>query len=186
MKGNELETRIAEATTEEAVRQLIADFKTYKDGQISELTGQLNAAAAEQATVLRLYEERAATAESVNASLRMSLEEAARALAEKSSELSAKDAELLSQSEAHASDVANAVSQAKLEIQGRLDTLVTAAEEAFAPLEAAIDAGLSAPLAAVIAQARSYTTEARRLRLEAEIEAAEAAKASAGEKLASL
>lgn len=44
MSATELEQRITEATTTELVRALIADFKAYKDAQLSDLTGQVNAA----------------------------------------------------------------------------------------------------------------------------------------------
>lgn len=87
------------------------------------------------------------------------LADAARVAAEAA--LESKNAELAAQADTAQADKAAAVAQAKLEIQGTLDGLVRAAEEAFGPLEAAIDAGLAAPLAAVIAQARSYTTAAR-------------------------
>lgn len=47
MTASELETRIKSATDEKAVRALIADFKAYKDEQLSDLTGQINVRMAE-------------------------------------------------------------------------------------------------------------------------------------------
>lgn len=78
-----------------------------------------------------------------------------------------------------ASDQASAVEAAKLAIQTNLDALVTAAEAAF-------DARNEVALGAVIAQARGYTTAARRAKIEADIAAALQAKAEAEAKLAAL
>jgi hypothetical protein len=79
-----------------------------------------------------------------------------------------------------------AVEAAKLAIQTNLDALVAAAESAFAPLVAVIDPELSAPLGAVIEQAKGYTTAARRAKLEAELAAAQAAAAAHAAALAAL
>jgi len=78
-----------------------------------------------------------------------------------------------------ASDQAAAVEAAKLAIQTNLDALVTAAEAAHA-------SGNLDAIAAVIAQARSYTTAARRAKIEADLAAAQAAAADAAAKLAAL
>lgn len=78
-----------------------------------------------------------------------------------------------------AADQAAAVEAAKLEIQTNLDALVQAAEDAF-------DARNEVALGAVIAQARGYTTAARRAKIEADIAAALQAKAEAEAKLAAL
>lgn len=96
-------------------------------------------------------------------------------------------------------DKASAVEAAKLAIQINLDALVTAAEAAIAPLEAtildgvAMNAGnmenlptLVSPIRAVIEQAKTYTTAARRAKIEAELAAAQAAAAEAAAKLAAL
>lgn len=129
----------------------------------------------------------------------------------------AKDAELTAQADTHAIALAQAaadlaaanesamlaqafaVEAAKLAIQTNLDALVTAAEQAIAPLEETIAAGLAAnvvnmenfpalvsPIRAVIEQARTYTTAARRAKIEAELAAAQAAAADAAAKLAAL
>ena len=76
-------------------------------------------------------------------------------------------------------DKAAAVEAAKLAIQTNLDALVTAAEAAHA-------SGNLDAVAAVIAQARTYTTAARRAKIEAELAAAQAAAADAAAKLAAL
>ena len=78
-----------------------------------------------------------------------------------------------------ATDQAAAVTAAKLAIQGNLDNLVTAAEAAHA-------SGNLDAIGAVITQARSYTTAARRAKLEAELLAAQAAAAAAADSLAAL
>jgi hypothetical protein len=78
-----------------------------------------------------------------------------------------------------ATDQAAAVEAAKLAIQTNLDALVTAAETAHASGD--LDA-----VAAVIAQARSYTTAARRAKLESELAAAQAAAAAHAAALAAL
>lgn len=72
-----------------------------------------------------------------------------------------------------------AVDAAKLSIQTNLDALVQAAESAHASGD--LDA-----IAAVIAQAKSYTTTARLIRLENELVAAQAAVIEAVDKLAAL
>jgi hypothetical protein len=72
-----------------------------------------------------------------------------------------------------------AVTQTKLDIQANLDGLVQAAKSASAARDwAAIDA--------VLAQALGYTTAARRVRLEAEITAAQTAVTEAAKQLAAL
>ena len=78
-----------------------------------------------------------------------------------------------------ATDQAAAVEAAKIAIQTNLDALVVAAESAHASGD--LDA-----IAAVIAQARSYTTAARRAKLESELAAAQAAAAAAADRLAAL
>jgi hypothetical protein len=83
-------------------------------------------------------------------------------------ELAAKDA-----------DQSAAVEAAKLAIQTNLDALVTAAEAAHASGD--LDA-----IGAVIAQARSYTTAARRAKIEADLAAAQAAAAAHAAALAAL
>ena len=72
-----------------------------------------------------------------------------------------------------------AVDAAKLAIQSNLDALVQAAESAHASGD--LDA-----IAAVIAQAKSYTTTARRAKLEANLASAQAAATEAAAKLAAL
>ena len=74
---------------------------------------------------------------------------------------------------------AAAVEAAKLAIQTNLDALVQAAESAHASGD--LDA-----IAAVIAQAKSYTTTARRAKLEANLASAQAAVIEAADKLAAL
>jgi hypothetical protein len=76
-------------------------------------------------------------------------------------------------------DQSAAVEAAKLAIQGNLDALVTAAEAAHA-------SGDLESIGAVIAQARSYTTAARRAKLESELAAAQAAAAAHAAALAAL
>jgi hypothetical protein len=83
-------------------------------------------------------------------------------------ELAAKDA-----------DQAAAVEAAKLAIQTNLDALVTAAEAAHASGD--LDA-----IGAVIAQAKGYTTAARKAKIEADLAAAQAAAAAHAAALASL
>jgi hypothetical protein len=78
-----------------------------------------------------------------------------------------------------ATDQAAAVTAAKLAIQTNLDALVTAAEAAHASGD--LDA-----IGAVIAQARSYTTAARRAKIEADLAAAQAAAAAHAAALAAL
>ena len=76
-------------------------------------------------------------------------------------------------------DKAAAVKAARLAIQTNLDALVVAAEAAHASGD--LDA-----VAAVITQARTYTTAARRAKIEAELAAAQTAAAEAAAKLAAL
>lgn len=76
-------------------------------------------------------------------------------------------------------DKASSVEAAKLAIQINLDALVTAAEAAHASGD--LDA-----VAAVIVQAKTYTTAARRAKIEAELAAAQTAAAEAAAKLAAL
>jgi hypothetical protein len=110
--------------------------------------------------------------------------------AEHAAALAAKDAQLAAQADTHAAALANltdqhatdqaaAVEAAKLAIQTNLDALVTAAEAAHASGD--LDA-----VAAVIAQARSYTTAARRAKIEADLAAAQAAAAAHAAALAAL
>jgi hypothetical protein len=87
---------------------------------------------------------------------------------------------------AHAAELAakdasqsSAVESAKLAIQTNLDALVTAAEAAHASGD--LDA-----VAAVIAQAKGYTTAARRAKIEADLAAAQAAAAAHAAALAAL
>jgi hypothetical protein len=77
------------------------------------------------------------------------------------------------------SDQSAAVEAAKLAIQTNLDALVTAAESAHASGD--LDA-----IGAVITQARSYTTAARRAKIEADLAAAQAAAAAHAAALAAL
>jgi hypothetical protein len=100
--------------------------------------------------------------------------------------LAAKDLELAALADQHAADLAQAASDqsaaveaAKLAIQTNLDALVTAAEAAHASGD--LDA-----IGAVIAQARSYTTAARRAKIEADLAAAQAAAAAHAAALAAL
>jgi hypothetical protein len=72
-----------------------------------------------------------------------------------------------------------AVEAAKLAIQTNLDALVTAAEAAHA-------SGDLESIGAVIAQARSYTTAARKAKIEADLAAAQAAAAAHAAALAAL
>jgi hypothetical protein len=110
--------------------------------------------------------------------------------AEHAADISAKDAKLAALADQHAADLAAAnekaasdqaaaVEAAKLAIQVNLDALVTAAEAAHASGD--LDA-----VAAVIAQARSYTTAARRAKIEADLAAAQAAAAAHAAALAAL
>jgi hypothetical protein len=78
-----------------------------------------------------------------------------------------------------ASDQAAAVEAAKLAIQTNLDALVTAAEAAHA-------SGNLDAIGAVITQARSYTTAARRAKIEADLAAAQSAAAAHAAALAAL
>jgi hypothetical protein len=100
--------------------------------------------------------------------------------------LAAKDAQLADQAaeaevarQAATTAQAAAVEAAKLAIQTNLDALVTAAEAAHA-------SGDLESIGAVIAQARSYTTAARRAKLESELAAAQAAAAAHAAALAAL
>jgi hypothetical protein len=106
--------------------------------------------------------------------------------AEHAAAIAAKDTQLAAQADQHAgdraqaaSDQAAAVEAAKLAIQTNLDALVTAAEAAHASGD--LDA-----IGAVIAQARSYTTAARRAKIEADLAAAQAAAAAHAAALAAL
>jgi hypothetical protein len=105
-------------------------------------------------------------------------------------QLDAKDDEhataLAALADQHAEDLAQgstaqaaAVESAKLAIQTNLDALVQAAEAAHASGD--LDA-----IGAVIAQARSYTTTARRAKIEADLAAAQAAAAAHAAALAAL
>jgi hypothetical protein len=71
------------------------------------------------------------------------------------------------------------VEAAKLAIQTNLDALVTAAESAHA-------SGNLDAIAAVITQAASYTTAARRAKLESDLAAAQAAVIATADKIAAL
>jgi hypothetical protein len=91
----------------------------------------------------------------------------------------AAEADLANALAAKDADQSAAVEAAKLAIQVNLDALVTAAEAAYASGD--LDA-----VAAVIAQARSYTTAARRAKIEADLAAAQAAAAAHAAALAAL
>lgn len=90
-------------------------------------------------------------------------------------ETAAKDAQIAAKD----TEKAAAVEAAKIAIQTNLDALVQAAETAHA-------SGNLDAIAAVIEQAKSYTTAARRAKLEADIAAAQAAATEAAAKLAAL
>jgi hypothetical protein len=94
-------------------------------------------------------------------------------------QLDAKDAEHAAALAAKEASQSAAVQAAKLAIQTNLDALVTAAEAAHA-------SGNLDAVAAVIAQARSYTTAARRAKIEADLAAAQAAAAAHAAALAAL
>ena len=94
-------------------------------------------------------------------------------------QLQAKDTEHATALASKDAEKAAAVDAAKLSIQINLDALVQAAEASHASGD--LDA-----IAAVIAQAKSYTTTARLIRLENELVAAQAAVIEAADKLAAL
>jgi hypothetical protein len=94
-------------------------------------------------------------------------------------QLQVKDTEHAAALAAKDAEKAAAVDAAKLAIQSNLDALVQAAESAHASGD--LDA-----IAAVIAQAKGYTTTARLIRLENELVAAQAAVIEAVDKLAAL
>jgi len=88
-------------------------------------------------------------------------------------------AQLAALEESIPTQIEAAVIEAKLAIQTNLDALVTAAEAAHA-------SGNLDAIGAVIAQAKGYTTEARRAKIAAGLAAAQAAAAAAEAQLAAL
>lgn len=128
----------------------------------------------------------AAAAESHAAALATQAAQAAEVIQAWRDAVAAKDAELAALADQHAADLAQAASAnaaaveaAKLAIQTNLDALVTAAEAAHASGD--LDA-----IGAVIAQAKGYTTEARRAKLLADLAAAQGVVTATADKLAAL
>jgi len=134
--------------------------------------------------------ERAAAIAAKDAELADQAAEAAEVIQAWRDAVAAKDTELAALADQHAADLAQAASDAasdqsaaveaaKLAIQTNLDALVTAAEAAHASGD--LDA-----IGAVIAQAKGYTTEARRAKLLADLAAAQSVVTETADKLAAL